>query len=96
MPARMAMVNAGPMSAVKVSTLTDGMDGRGSDAGIAPKRLPIVSTSIPRRRTRMVVAMRATKGAGIFRLTRGQSSMIPSASADTMMVGRCAESMFAA
>ena len=70
------MANAGPTSSRRSPNESDGSTGEGSVAGIAPKRLPIVSTGRARSWAPAVAARSATSGAGTRWLTRGQSPRI--------------------
>src|SRR6266576_5742368 len=78
-----AMVNAAPINAGIWWKVTAGSAGAGRAALITPNRLPVVATGKWRGCTAAAVAMSATNGLGMRRLTRGQRTMIASVATDT-------------
>jgi hypothetical protein len=84
-PPSIAMVSAGPTSAITCVKERSGKSGCGIAALIAPKREPIVSTGSPSHCTTAVVTTRATKGDGTRWLTFGQRRMINRARSATIV-----------
>jgi hypothetical protein len=79
------MVKAGATSPCTSAHDRLGQRGRGTADEISPKRLPMVSTSNPPRRTSSVHATSATNGAGIVRFTFGHRSRMARPTAETAM-----------
>ena len=76
MPPSNAIVNAGRMSFCVVGQSICGMTGMGSEVGIAPKRLPMVSTGIWKKYTAAVVSMMAMSEPGTLWVMRGQNCIM--------------------